>query len=463
MGPVRLATYSCFVLLLPMIVCDMDNWYEDIAEVQDCEQSFCSIVTLPPPPPIPQFMRSMLNDSLTSDGDCNLCRLFGVAEGPRYQLPRPSDKSSSSPASDGMTSVVVACVMGLCFGGLLLALIWCKKWRHTSSKSSCFSCTFFSPGGVFGGQRKGAPPPPSPTQSVISPVVNEKSPQSIIMDHGTNGKKSVIQTKYWRRGSDFTIDASSSVLHPHRSHSDHYGGDGATGSSCTSSPVYAELDGVPVGAHGPGSSLLITCPGSSISPYAVGMNTYSELPDNSMRMVNIGSSAALLPDSSYDNAAYLPNLNPNQEQFGSRSLRRPRTGLSGQPLLHSSGSHHQFNAQVVTSAPVTHLTVGTRKKSRQQQHTLAQQLARSSVQRMQEIDQIDDLSGDRTSAGAAARFTGRRSSAQSASQTFVDAGMHSPSMTTFKSASPYASYSDRTNRSDRDSKRPLPPVPGIRL
>lgn len=456
MGPVRWIVCSCFVVLLPVVICDMDLLYDPFSEIGECEDGFCSIVTLPPPPPIPHFMKSILNDSLDSDGECNLCGLFGVTERTTTHLPRPSDKSSSSAsASDGVTSVIVACVMGLCFGGMLLALIWCRKWRHSPSKSSC---PFFSDG-LFSGQRKSPPAPPSPTESVISPVVNEKSPQSIIMDHGTGGKKSVIQTKYWRRGSDFTIDAHSSVLHPHRPHSDHYGADGGAGSSCTSSPVYAELDGVPIAAHG--SNLLMSCPvGSSISPYAVGMNTYSELPDNSMRMVNIASSssAALLPDSSYDNAAYLPNLNPN-DQFASRSLRRLRSGLSGQPLLHSSsGSHHQFNAQIV-APPVTHLTSGTRKKCRQQHQTLAQQLARTSVQRMQEIDQIDDLSSDRT--GRA--FTGRRPGVPSSSQTFVDGGMHSPSMTTFKSASPYASYSDRTTSRDRDSKRPLPPVPGIRL
>lgn len=428
-------------------------------ESDECVDAFCSLDDLPdailtmPPPPIPFFMQTLLNESFSSE-DCNLCRLFTdgeVESGNDFLLPRPSDKSSS-PASDGMTSVLIASILGLMFGAFLLGLIWCKKWRHFPAKDSC---PMFSDG-LFSGHRKSAPPPPSPTESVISPVVNEKSPQSIIMDHGT-GKKSVIQTKYWRRGSDFTIDASSSVLRPHRQQTDHYGGDGG---SCTSSPVYAELDGVPIGgAQGTASSsLLMSCPGSSISPYAVGMNTYSELPENSMRMTNIASSssAALLPDSSYDNAAYLPNMNP--DQYGSRSLRRPRTGISGQPLLHSAGSHHQFNAQVIGSPggpSVTHLTSGARKKSRHhQQQNLAHQLARSSVQRMQEIEQIDDLPSERN------RFTARRSAASS-SNTFVDGPMHSPSMTTFKSASPYASYSDR-NR-DRDSKRPLPPVPGIRL
>jgi hypothetical protein len=176
-----------------------------------------------------------------------------------------------------------------------------------------------------------------------------------------------------------------------------------------------------------------------------------------MRMTNMvsSSSAALLPDSSYDNAAYLPNMHP--DQYASRSLRRGRAGFSGQPLLHAAASHQQFNAQVIGSPSgpsVTHLTASSRKKNRHQQQNLAQQLARNSVQRMQEIEQIDDLSNDR------GRFTGRRVVASN-TQSFGDAVMHSPSMTTFKSASPYASYSDR-NR-DRESKRPLPPVPGIRL
>ena len=474
------AVAACLLLTLQAV----RGQATDDAGMEDCVDDLCSLASIltMPPPPIPLFMLSMFNESLDPSEGCNFCRFFPSdsqedVNGSGFLLPRPSDKSSSSPsASDGMTSVLVACVLGLSFGFLLLGMIWCKKWRHFPVKDTC---PVFSDG-LFSGHRKAPPPPPSPTESVMSPVVNEKSPQSIIMDHGTTGKKSVIQTKYWRRGSDFTIDASSSVLRPHR-HADHYGGD--TG-SCTSSPVYAELDGLPVhGAYGGMGSNLLTCPAaSSISPYAVGMNTYSELPDtNSMRMTNMASSSAtaLLPDSSYDNAAYLPNVNvadqqqqqQQQQSYGVRSLRRPTRiagGMSGQPLLHASGSHHQFTAQVVsTSSPSSssssaatavhaHLASASRKKHRNPHHTLAHQLARNSVQRTQEmIDQIDELSS-----GERSRFPVRRGPASS--QSFMDAGgMPSPSMTTFKSASPYASYVDRSQ--ERDSKRPLPPVPGIRL
>lgn len=437
---------SCLAVVVPVIAGQMYHSFDD-SESDDCVDAFCdaipdAILTMPPPP-IPFFMQNLLNESFSQD-DCNFCRL--LSDGDVVSMIDGPQQSDKNPASDGMTSVLIASILGLFFGIFLLGLIWCRKGRHFPAKDSC---PMFSDG-LFSGHRKSAPPPPSPTESVISPVVNEKSPQSIIMDHGT-GKKSVIHTKYWRRGSDFTIDATSSVLRPHRPQSDHYGADGG---SCTSSPVYAELDGLPIGAQGPGSSHILLA-GSSISPYAVGMNTYSELPENSMRMTNMvsSSSAALLPDSSYDNAAYLPNMHP--DQYASRSLRRGRTGFSGQPLLHAASSHQQFNAQVIGSPSgpsVTHLTASSRKKNRHQQQNLAHQLARNSVQRMQEIEQIDDLSNERS------RFTGRRAVASN-TQTFGDAAIHSPSMTTFKSASPYASYSDR----NRESKRPLPPVPGIRL
>ena len=395
-----MAAVPALACLLLLLAAAMVRCVEDAGE-EDCSTDLCSldVMLTMPPPPIPPFMLSVMNDSFAEDG-CNLCRLFSDSQadvnGSGFLLPRPSDKSTESPAADGVASVLAASILGLSFGALLLGLIWCKKWRHMHVKGTC---PLFGEGGL-GGQRKAAPPPPSPAESVLAPVVNEKSPQSIIMDHGTS-KRSVIHTKYWRRGSDLTLDASSSVLRPR---SEHYAGDG---SSCTSSPVYAELDGVPAAAAADahGSGLLVSCPASSISPYAVGMNTYSELPDNCMRMTNLTSSAAaLLPDSSYDNAAYLPNM--NADHYSARSLRRTRAGASGLPLLHASGSQQQFTAQVLAS-PGTSAQHLTRKRGRAQQQGLAQQLARSSVQRMQDIDLIDDLSCDRN------RFTGRRAAASS--------------------------------------------------
>lgn len=224
----------------------------------------------------------------------------------------------------------------------------------------------------------------------------------------------------------------------------------ADGGSCTSSPVYAELDGcvthIPQGqllaTHTVPLPLMVAGPAQSISPYSVGLHTYSEVAE-AVRMAALGSSTALLPDACYDNTAYLPSAQQIPDHYGTRSLRRGHRAAtlaqlgSATPLL---TSHHHLN-QPPTAA---YLTSG--RVSKKPRPPFAQQLTRGSLQRMH--DEID-LQHERP------RYASRRQG----QGIYSDLSLRqSPSLTTFKSASPFT-YRD-------NPKRPLPPVPhvpGVRL
>lgn len=213
--------------------------------------------------------------------------------------------------------------------------------------------------------------------------------------------------------------------------------------SCTSSPVYAELDGAVPGSRlsldpsAVAGSILIASPSQSVSPYSVGHNPYLAVPE-ALRMGIMGSNAALVPDSSYDNAAYLPSALAGHY---TRSLRRGQ-GItlahlgSAAPLLSSSHGYH--------GAPqpnMSYLTGG--RASKKLRPSLSQQMARNAVQRMHQ-DLLNE-SMDRN-----ARYTSRRIQAL-----YSDPPISSPALSTFKSASPLG-YRE-------NPKRPLPPVPGVRL
>lgn len=424
-----------------------------------------------PPPPLPPSLRHIIwgNQSLadeeSSDGTCNFCHLFqDKSQDSEYVSPKNPEKTT-----DSMMSVLVASVLGLIFGSLLLILIWCKKWRIFPAKDSC---PIFSDG--FLGSHKSVPSPPSAGDQCISPVVNEKSPQSIITD--APSKKTSIPSKYWTRGREMGVNINGSrVLDPSSSLDDQY----TEGGSCTSSPVYAELDGAVPGSRlsldpstgvGP---VLIAGPSQSMSPYSVGQNPhssgqnayssgqnayssgqnayssgqnpYADVPE-ALRMGIMGSSSALIPDSSYDNAAYLPSALAGHY---TRSLRRGQ-GItlahlgSAAPLL--SQSYH-----LPPQPNMSYLTGG--RQSKKPRAPFAQQLARNAMQRMQQ-DVLNERM-DRAAAAAAAnpRYTSRRIQAL-----YSDPPIDSPNMSTFKSASPLAHH-----LRDNNPKRPLPPVPGVRL
>lgn len=418
----------------------MDGLPDDSLDI-DCSSGFCSFLDRPPdailtmpPPPLPLFMEKLLSETNGSyfldDGKCNFCDFFAepidVTSG--ISSPRPTDKPA-----DSMTSVIIASIMGLSFGTLLLLMIWCKKWKIFPVKDSCpiFPESFFT-----GGGHKSSPPPsPSPC---ISPVVNEKSPQSTIITDSS--RKTSIHSKYFRGPSNFPSHSQNLGID---SATDHY-----TEGSCTSSPVYAELDGPVVGLSASNSAVLIT----GQSPYSVGLNTYSEIPET----LRIGSSTGLLPETSYDNATYLPSSNINLYQ--SNSLRR-------------SHHHHQAKASAIDGSllhsdqmlmhAIPHMAyVTTRSNKKSRKNSLAQQLARSSIQRMQDDLTMIQQEGLISSANEP---TGRSyptgsGSRRNQGQVYMDLPAHSPNISTFKSA--YGSYN---GRNDSSKQRPLPPVPGVRL
>lgn len=389
-----------------------------------------------PPPPLPPSLRHIIwgNQSLadeeSSDGTCNFCHLFqDKIEDSEFVSPKSPEKSN-----DSMVSVLVASVLGLIFGSLLLVLIWCKKWRIFPAKDSC---PIFSDGFLRG--HKSVPSPPSTGDPCISPVVTEKFPQSIITD--APSKKTSIPSKYWTRGRELGVNMNGTrVRDPSSSLDDPYN----EGGSCTSSPVYAELDGTAPGSRlsldpsavcGP---ILIAGPSQSVSHYSIGQNPYSDVPE-ALRMGIMGSNAALIADTSYDNAAYLPSALAGHY---TRSLRRGQ-GItlahlgSAAPLLPTHGYHG------VPQPSMSYLTGG--RAAKKPRPPMAQQIARNAMQRMQQ-----DLINESVERSLNPRYTSRRIQAL-----YSDPPLNSPPLSTFKSASPLG-YRE-------NPKRPLPPVPGVRL
>ncbi|XP_054153372.1 uncharacterized protein LOC128952064 [Oppia nitens] len=375
----------------------------------------------PRPPPIPlHIMKAIKNEfnktndeEVAEQEDCGICEILDYFV---HNGHFPTIANSSEVTSDSwLTIIVVTTVCSLAFLiFLLIILVKFKNWKIFPVSDSCP----ILPESFLGGH-KSAPPPCSPTDSCISPVVNEKSPQSVIIDEPT--KKTSISSKYWKRGPNVGDDRLGTDV---STDMDPY----SDAASCTSSPVYAELD--PAGVtHALSTPTPIILGGSSISPYAV-CNTYSEVAD-AVRMAALGSSSALLPDASYDNAAYLPSNNPNQHIYQSRSLRRAhRAATLGQlgsatPLLRS----HYNLSNPTPQQQLNYLTGGRPQKKPRPFHS-----------------QINARSGRLPDDLQSARFERHG--------IYSDLPTQSPTLTTFRTA----------RHALRDNpKRPLPPVPGVRL
>lgn len=196
----------------------------------------------------------------------------------------------------------------------------------------------------------------SPSDTCLSPVVNEKSPQSIIMDSSlaSLGKKSTISTtgKYWKR---IPNNVSGNILFMEDRRGLRSLGGSSTGisehpysdaASCTSSPVYAELDPAVAGyCHTPP---IIGPPiGTTFGPYAFA-NTYTEIPEGMRHGHNMTSN--LLSDSStYDNAAYLSAVSQPflPSNYNSRSLRRLAAQRSA--ALNAATANNQISTPLLSN------------------------------------------------------------------------------------------------------------------
>lgn len=289
------------------------------------------------------------------------------------------------------------------------------------------------PDGFFRSHKSGPSHGSTHQDMCIDPVVNEKSPQSIITD--VPNKKTSISSKYWRQGTNSVMmspegrQLNGMKLVPDMEHENYM--DGSDAASCTSSPVYAELDGNNQRASGLMTPVMLTG-SSSISPYAV-CNPYSEVNEVVM-MAALASNSALLPESSYDNAAYLPSS--NSDQYRSRSLRRHRAALqqlaAATPLLQSN---YGMNGGMNASPQLNYFTGGRplKKPRPLRNHYLAEEMAAANQLHTHDTRHARHM------------------------KSFNDLGAHSPAgMSTFRVQQQYFPP-------DPSSKRPLPPVPGVRL
>ncbi|XP_015792014.1 uncharacterized protein LOC107368662 [Tetranychus urticae] len=293
-------------VLSPFLPIEMLNNESDT----DCPDIFCNLFeeigpfpeSMPPPPPLPphfiQFLKE--NHSLPDQkmNDCNFCNIFSDVMESELVASEPEFKTDES-----WSSTLFISVFGLILVIFtLIIFIKIKKLKPFSSqdKNLCLKQS----------------PLCSPSEHCIAPVINEKSPQSVIFSCST---RTSTRSKYWRqtRGNSDTIGSKVDVM-------DHYSNI-HDGESCLSSPVYAELDanGIAINHDQVSSSLLMNDP----STYA---HTYSEIAE-AMRMATLGSST-LISDASYYNVTYLP-----YDQYQKRPMTKHHSKLkahgSAAPLL----------------------------------------------------------------------------------------------------------------------------------
>lgn len=331
-----------------------------------------------PPPPMPPSIQALLsslgNDSLKDfiigqdpiEGvRCNFCKMFldpkkYSEEESIYQSPSSQDQDKTF-VSLFYVLIVTLIIVTL---SILFLLIKYKKLRIFSNHS----CPIWSHASAINHHhhhKSASSTSTSPSDTCLSPVVNEKSPQSIIMDAplASLGKKSTICTangKYWKRipqnagGNMFFMEDRRTVLRSlggsSTGISDHPYSDAA---SCTSSPVYAELDPAVANCQTPSMMRHHHQAASAQygAPYAFG-NTYSEIPES----IRQGLSSQLFSgtdSSTYDNAAYLstqPFLpsSSNNIHYNSRSLRRLAAQRSAalNANLASNGQHVNNQAAI---------------------------------------------------------------------------------------------------------------------
>ena len=303
-----------------------------------------------PPPPIPSFLKGLniLNDSENVE-KCNHCNQFTDAQtidGLGFTLPKQAQANllnNSLLISIGLLIICLFCLIAL--------YIKYKKMKI----SMIDTCASLSQSFFF----KSKDLQVSSRVENCAPVVNEKTAQSIITNSPSK-KSTIIPAKYWKTPTSNGIN----FAHPNNHLMVNEFNSGLIDStittemgeylpeegSCTSSPVYAELDS---NNHHQinldNMSNLITLNNlNNLNPLAnpsvanryksYTMRNYSEIPNaikisqlNQLNQLNqlsqlnqmsqISSDTALLPDVSYDNEAYLPSSNSD---YHNKSLKRNR-------------------------------------------------------------------------------------------------------------------------------------------
>ena len=342
------------------------DFYADLAEFS-CQDNFCNILDLIgappdmildlPPPPIPSFLKGLniLNDSENAE-KCNHCSQFTdqTIDGLSFTLPKQAQSglltNNSLLISGGLLIVSLLC---------LIALYIKYKKMKISMVDTCasFSQSFFS--------KANKDLQVSARVDSCAPVVNEKTPQSIITNSPSK-KSTIIPAKYWKTPTgnginfahgpnghhlmvnefngaliDSTITTEMSEYMPEEG-------------SCTSSPVYQEISSAHQINLDNMSNLITMNNFNNLNPMAqpvrykaYTMRNYGDMPNaaklsqlNQLNQLNqlagqMDPDSALLPDVSYDNEAYLPSSNSD---YHNKSLKRNRQSTLGKlgsktPLL----------------------------------------------------------------------------------------------------------------------------------
>lgn len=329
------------------------DFFNDLTEFS-CQDNFCNLVDLIgpppdmildlPPPPIPSFLKGLniLNDSENLER-CNHCNQFSdeAIGGLGFTLPKQTQNNLFT-----VNSLAISIGLGVISAFLLVALYIKYKRMKISMADTCssFSQSFFF---------KNKDLQVSSRVENCTPVVNEKA-QSIITNSPSK-KSTIIPAKYWKapnvNGINFAHSNNHLMINSHEFN------DGLIDStmtsemgeymqdegSCTSSPVYAEcLDSNNHQIGLDNMSNLITLNNmNNLNPMNVQaryksytMRNYSEMPNtikiNQLNQLNqLNPDAALLPDVSYDNEAYLPS---NHCDYHNKSLKRMMKS-SKTPLL----------------------------------------------------------------------------------------------------------------------------------
>ena len=300
-----------------------------------------------PAPPIPSFLKGLnivQNDSENSE-KCNHCAQFAdqAIDGLSFTLPKQAQTNPLLNNNSLVISIALLIVSVCC---LIALYIKYKKMKI----SMIDTCASFSQNFFF----KNKDLEVSSRVDNCAPVVNEKTPQSIITNSPSK-KSTIIPAKYWKTPTGNGINVN--FTHPNNLMVNEFNGaliDGTMTTemsaylpeegSCTSSPVYAELESGNHQINLDNMSNLITLNNlNNLNPMnssqtvrykSYTMRNYSDLPAMKISQLNqlnqlsqlnqlnqINSDTALLPDTSYDNEAYLPSSNSD---YHNKSLKRNR-------------------------------------------------------------------------------------------------------------------------------------------
>jgi len=353
------------------------DFYADLAEFS-CLDNFCNIQDLIgpppdlildlPPPPIPSFLNEFNNHNniLSNDSEkCNLCNQLvtsTVNDGLSFILPKQQATISSgfNILLMNNSSLIISIILSILSVFFLIALYIKYKKMKISMIDTCSSLfsqknNFFSKSTTTKDSHLQVNSSRGGCRTTLDvPVVNEKTVQSIITNCSPSKKSTIIPAKYWSAANivgqtNTTLNSLNGLMNLNEYNTTEMSDYGLipddmilteNGSGCTSSPVYAELDGSSNPHHHLYMSNLITLNNLNNSATLTNQQRYK-----SYTMRNQQQNTTI-DTSSYDNESYLPSSNSDYHNKSFTNHRGQMVIGSKTPLLSNTLIQHNHHGRI---------------------------------------------------------------------------------------------------------------------